>query len=164
MMRLIAIGCFALGLSSCGESPSASPEEPVVENEAASIDPALLALWGGSWSVSDPETGQRIAAIEIREDEGRWRGQVSLTEHFCQSDRPEARSYCPVETFGASLNEIDANQVALIASAQDPFRDDFENTFTLTMTSTDQSTVSNIVLQADGGLFSIEGDFKKNNW
>ena len=151
MMRFIAIGCVALGLSSCGESPSASPEEPVEESAAAAIDPALLALWGGSWSVNDPETGQRIATIEIREDEGRWRGQITLTENFCQSERPEARSYCPAETFGASLNEIDANQVALVASAHDPFGEPFEDTFSLTMMSTDQSTVSNIVLQAEGG-------------
>ncbi|MEL6377718.1 MAG: hypothetical protein AAFQ04_11075, partial [Pseudomonadota bacterium] len=133
MMRFIAIGCVALGLSSCGESPSASPDEAVADSAAATIDPALLALWGGSWSVNDPETGQRIATIEIREDAGRWRGQVSLTENFCQTEKPEARSYCPVETFGTSLSDIDANQVALVASGQDPFRDDFSNTFALTM-------------------------------
>lgn len=173
LTKVAAMGASVLLIVGCGENASAPPEDVAVEEETAleqpgapkeGVDPELLELWGGNYDVFHPETGVHLAILSIKEDWGRWGGQISLTKNFCQTNNPSRPTLCPFEGSIMTLGETEANKVALVTAAMDPFHNDFDSRFMVTMTSTDEKTVANIVLQADGGLFTIDGDFKKLDW
>lgn len=161
------ISSLSLALTGCGQSGPTDEQGTTAEvarSPVMKVDPVLLELWGGNYDVFHPETGVLLAQLSIREDFERWGGQITLTENFCQTDNPDFPTFCPFENTLLTLGNTEANNVALVTSGMDPFRDDLEDSLIVTMTSTDQTTVANIVLQADGGRFSIDGDFKKYDW
>lgn len=153
----------SLALSACGGAgapDAADTSEAASAPVEAGISEDVAALWSGNWKASDPETGQTIARFELRADNGRWGGQYTLTQNFCQSDQPDfPASLCPFAGQGGSWFEVDANTVSLIASASDPFLPGED--FTLTLTSTDQATVSNVVFLADAGRVSFDAEFER---
>lgn len=156
----------SLALSACGGAGAPDTAEPAADAAAAEsmseagIPEAVAALWSGNWTASDPETGQTIARFELRAENDRWGGQYTLTQNFCQSDQPEyTASLCPFAGQGGSWYEVDANTVSLIATAPDPFLPGED--FTLTLTSTDQATVSNVVFVADAGRVSFDAEFER---
>lgn len=158
----------SLALSACGGGGASDSVEPAAETSEAAPAPAetgipadVAALWSGNWKASDPETGQTISRFELRvEDGARWTGQYGLQQNFCQSDQPDfPASLCPFGGQGGSWYEIEANMVSLIATAPDPFLPGED--FTLTLTSTDQATVSNVVFVADAARVSFDAAFER---
>ena len=164
MKRYLLTAGLIFCLVGCGQADSTAQDDQSAEIPEASspqIDPALISLWSGTYDIFDPKTDKFIARLEFTEERGRWNGQISLTEDFCQTDFPQFPTYCPFEGALLSLGPTDANIVSLVTSGLDRFREEMEKTFTVVMTSTDQETIANIVLQADGGRFSIDGKFEK---
>lgn len=152
---ILALG-LSLALTGCGGDATSQDEAPAAATETATgISAEVEALWSGDWRVRNPEDGLVVAHVELRVEDGRWTGQYSLTRNFCQSQQPEYSSYCPFAGQGGNWFEIDANEVTLIASDRDPFIRSDE--FTLTLISTDGTTISNAAMLADAGRVAIDG-------
>lgn len=159
-MRTLPALALTLLLTACGSETPADADAATSNKDSApapapSVDPALASLWAGHWQLRDLATNQLLVRFEIRVQEGRWTGQFTLTPDFCQTSVPGAPSHCPFEGAGGSLQDIDANAVALIALGIDPFMPGQD--LSLTLTSADGATIDTVAVIADAGRMSVSG-------
>ena len=161
-MRTLPAFALTLLLTACGGEPAAKADADTATSSEASapapapsVDPALASLWAGNWQLRDPATNQLLVRFEIRVQEGRWTGQFTLTPGFCQTSVPGTPSHCPFDGAGGSLQDIDANAVALIALGIDPFMPGQD--LSLTLTSANGASIDTVAVIADAGRMSVSG-------
>ncbi|MEM9938453.1 MAG: hypothetical protein AAF768_06365 [Pseudomonadota bacterium] len=165
---------FALGLvalTACGAP--ADPVEDALEEVAEDITDGLtedtftplpptaeeVELWSGTWQLRNPDSGEVMIRWELQVEDGRWTGQYTLTEHFCQTQGAPRASACPFEGQGGSWGSITSNIAAMMLKATDPYQTDA--VFTLTMFTDSDGNAARAATSADHGFVTVNTDIER---